>query len=130
MARTNNENTFAQIIALIGFDRAHVIMHEEEERHGLRVSPTKSRILAKQGAALLSHMGGERKGGAPIDPNSAQQRVWAEVKKVLSQAPHGIDIRDKWETIAKKLGLSVDVVKRNAMKAPGVSRTYGVWKLA
>lgn len=130
MARTTNETTFASLIALIGFDRAHIILHEEEEKHGLRISPTKAKTAAKQGAAVLAHFGAEvKKGGAPIDPNSTQQRVWAEVTKMLKQAPNGINMREKWESLSKKLGVSEVVFKRNALKTPGVERTYGVWKL-
>ena len=67
--------------------------------------------------------------GRKADPNSARQKVFAALRKVLGNAKEPMPKDTVLSQVSKITGLSLALCINNAQGAPDVIRNYGFWSL-
>lgn len=90
-------------------------------------------VLSKEDAAAVA-LGSKffpkgKPRGRKADPNSARQKVFAAMRKVLSTSKEPMHKDTVLERIVKITGLSLAVCIQNANGDPQVMRNYGFWSL-
>jgi len=123
---TSTEKDFQRLLILVGVERAQALITDMVGGRPL-AGQKKLQHFQKVGEAVTTALG--KRPGRVIDPNSAQQRVWAAVRTLLAKEPNGVEMSDQWGKLANKLGLSEAVVQRNALKCAGIKRVRGTWIL-